>query len=104
MKEIRIEVRPQLLARMHDALRACLGFPGMTVATVQAYPPVPAGTHSLKEDLTEFVQRVRIEIVTSDEQAETFYEAAVRVLEQGRTGESSIRMSEVVRATFLHRR
>ncbi|KAE9719138.1 P-II family nitrogen regulator, partial [Escherichia coli] len=39
MKEIRIVVRPQLLERLHEALRVCPGFPGMTVAEVNAYPP-----------------------------------------------------------------
>ena len=39
MKEIRIVVRPQLLERMHEALRSCPGFPGMTVGEVNAYPP-----------------------------------------------------------------
>ena len=65
MKEIHIVVRPQLLERVHEALRACPGFPGMTVGEVDAYPPVAsqAGAHSIKEDLTEFVPRVRIEIV-----------------------------------------
>ena len=61
MKEIRIVVRPQLLERMHEALRSCPGFPGMTVGEVSAYPPAAsqAGAHSIKEDLTEFVPRVR---------------------------------------------
>lgn len=68
MKEIRIVVRPQLLERMHEALRGCAGFPGMTVGEVSGYPPTAslAGAHSIKEDLTEFVPRVRIEIVASD--------------------------------------
>ncbi len=107
MKEIRIEIRPQLLPVVQDALRACSNCPGMSVSTVQTYPPPPSGEQKsvkLKEDLTEFINRVRIEIVTSDETAETLYDAAVKVLEHGRTGDSSVRMSDVVRATFLHRR
>ena len=107
MKEVRIEIRPQMLPVVQEALRACSGCPGMSVSTIQTYPPPPSGEGGppkLKEDLTEFINRVRIEIVTSDETAEALYDAAVKVLEHGRTGDSSVRMSEVERATFLHRR
>lgn len=105
MKEIRIVVRPQLLERMHEALRGCAGFPGMTVGEVSGYPPTAsqAGAHSIKEDLTEFVPRVRIEIVVSDVLAGQMFDAAVKVLEHGQTGDSAIWMTEVVQATFLHR-
>jgi nitrogen regulatory protein P-II 1 len=105
MKEIRIVVRPQLLERVHEALRACPGFPGMTVGEVDAYPPVAsqAGAHSIKEDLTEFVPRVRIEIVASDTVAGLLFDSAVKVLEHGQTGDSSVWMTDVLQATFLHR-
>lgn len=105
MKEIRIVVRPQLLERMHEALRSCPGFPGMTVGEVNGYPPVASqgGAHSIKEDLTEFVPRVRIELVVSDALASVLFDAAVKVLEHGQTGDSAIWMTDVVQATFLHR-
>jgi len=105
MKEIRIVVRPQLLERVHEALRACPGFPGMTVGEVDGYPPAAslAGAHSIKEDLTEFVPRVRIEIVASDALATALFDSAVKVLEHGQTGESAIWMTDVLQATFLHR-
>ncbi|MFX8032004.1 P-II family nitrogen regulator, partial [Acinetobacter baumannii] len=87
-KEIRIVVRPQLLERLHEALRSCQGFPGMTVGEVNGYPPTAsqAGPHSIKEDLTEFVPRLRIEIVASDALASILFESAVKVLEHGQTG------------------
>ncbi|ANH76911.1 nitrogen regulatory P-II family protein [Ralstonia insidiosa] len=105
MKEIRIVVRPQLLERLHEALRGCPGFPGMTVGEVNGYPPVAsqAGAHSIKDDLTEFVPRVRIELVVSDALASMLFDAAVKVLEHGQTGDSAIWMTDVVQATFLHR-
>ena len=105
MKEIRIVVRPQLLERLHEALRGCTGFPGMTVGEVNGYPPVAsqAGAHSIKEDLTEFVPRVRIELVVSDALASMLFDASVKVLEHGQTGDSAIWMTDVVQATFLHR-
>ncbi|WP_426398922.1 P-II family nitrogen regulator [Ralstonia sp. R-29] len=105
MKEIRIVVRPQLLDRVHEALRGCPGFPGMTVGEVNGYPPAAsqAGAHSIKDDLTEFVPRVRIEIVASDALAGVLFETAVKVLEHGQTGESAIWMTDVIQAAFLHR-
>ncbi len=105
MKEIRIVVRPQLLERLHEALRGCPGFPGMTVGEVNGYPPVAsqASAHSIKDDLTEFVPRVRIELVVSDALASMLFDAAVKVLEHGQTGDSAIWMTDVVQATFLHR-
>ena len=105
MKEIRIVVRPKLLERLHEALRGCPGFPGMTVGEVNGYPPVAsqAGAHSIKDDLTEFVPRVRIELVVSDALASMLFDAAVKVLEHGQTGDSAIWMTDVVQATFLHR-
>lgn len=103
MKEIRIVVRPQLLERMHEVLRSCPGFPGMTVSEVNGYPPATSHTHSIKEDLTEFVPRVRIEIVASDALASVLFESAVKALEHGQTGDSAIWMTDVIQATFLHR-
>ncbi len=105
MKEIRIVVRPQLLERVHEALRSCPGFPGMTVGEVNGYPPADSqtGAHSIKEDLTEFVPRVRIEIVASDALAPLLFDSAIKVLEHGQTGDSAVWMTDVVQATFLHR-
>ena len=58
---------------------------------------------SIKEDLTEFVPRVRIELVVSDALASMLFDASVKVLEHGQTGDSAIWMTDVVQATFLHR-
>lgn len=46
---------------------------------------------------------MRIEIVVSDVLAGQLFDAAVKVLEHGQTGDSAIWMTEVVQATFLHR-
>ena len=104
MKLVTAIVKPFKLDDVKQALHD-VGVAGMTVGEVNGYPPTAsqAWVHSIKEDLTEFVPRVRIEIVASDALASVLFESAVKVLEHGQTGESAIWMTDVIQATFLHR-
>jgi len=69
MKEIKAIVRPSHLHKIRDAFRNLAGFPGMNVSHVEGCS-AHAGTerhNTLKEELTDFTKKLRIEIVAPDE-------------------------------------
>ena len=86
MKEIKAIIRPNKLAVLRDALVALPGFPGMTVSKVEGCSApsrhVPARIR-IKDELTDYTPKVRIEIVAPDEVAEAIFQ---RVTEVARTG------------------
>ena len=72
MKEIKAIIQPQRLARLRSAFRQMQGFPGMTVSRVEGCGP-RAGSevgHGIRDELTEFSPKVRVEIVAPDDKVE----------------------------------
>jgi len=68
MKEIKAVIQPGRLARVREAFRKMPDFPGMTVSRAEGsgyHPdkPLPPG---IKSELTDYSQKVRIEIVSPD--------------------------------------
>ena len=104
MKEIKAVVGPQKLQQMHAAMRAVPGFPGMTVTKAGASPaPGPRAKQTIKQELTDHITRWRIEIVVPDELAEPLYAAVVESLSSGAPGDSMVWISDVTRASFVHK-
>lgn len=69
MKEIKAIVQPNRVTKIRDAFRDLPGFPGMNIGKVQG-----CSQHSgverhatIREELTDFSDKVRIEIVAPDE-------------------------------------
>lgn len=69
MKEIKAVIQPGRLARVREAFRKMPDFPGMTVSRAEGsgyHPdkPLPSG---VKSELTDYSQKVRIEIVSPED-------------------------------------
>ena len=107
MKEIKAVIGPQRLEALRDALRSLPGFPGMTVSRAEGYaapvPHVGPARHSIKEELTDHVSRLRVEIIASDELAPAVFDCVVKSVSAGSPGDSIVWMCEVARSVFVHK-
>ena len=69
MKEVKAIIRPSRLHKIRDAFRELPGFPGMNVSHIEGCS-MHAGEErhdTVKEELTDFTKKLRIEIITPDE-------------------------------------
>lgn len=104
MKEIKAVIGPQKLSQLHATMRSTAGFAGMTVSKAEGYPPPePRARPSIRQELTDHVARVRVEMVVSEEAAPVLYEAVVACLSSGAAGDSVVWMTDVERAAFVHK-
>lgn len=104
MKEITAVIRPNKLGALRDALRGIEGFPGMTVSKAEGCSaPARHVPHTIKEELTDFTPKTRIEIVAPDDVAEVIYEAIVHIAQTGHIGDGLVWMTEIQRASFIHK-
>jgi nitrogen regulatory protein P-II 1 len=104
MKEIKAVMGAHKLAQLHATMRATPGFAGMMVSKAEAYPaPDPRVRSSIRQELTDHVARVRIEMVVSEEAAPTLYDAVMACLSSGAPGDSMVWVSDVERAAFVHK-
>lgn len=104
MKEIKAVIALQRLQALEDALRAVPAFPGMTVSRAERFPaPSPRVRSSIRHELTDHFARWRIEIVVPDEHADALYEAVVASVSSGPPGDSLVWVSDVGRASFVHK-
>ena len=103
MKEIKAVIRPNKLAALRDALVLIPGFPGMTVTNVEgcSAPARHVVRHSIKEELTDFSPKVRIEIVVPDEDAEAIFKCITEVAQTGHYGDGLLWMTDIVKAAFV---
>lgn len=104
MKEIKAVIRPNKLAVLRDALVALPGFPGMTVTKVEGCSApsrhVPART-KIKDELTDYTPKVRVEIVAPDEVAEAIFQRVTEVAQTGHYGDGLVWITDVQRAAFI---
>lgn len=103
MKEIKAVIRPNKLPALREALMATPGFPGMTVTRVEgcSAPGRHVSHQRLKDELTEYSQKVRIEIIAPDEVAARLFDSIVNVAQTGHYGDGLVWMTTVERATFV---
>ncbi|MFA6063333.1 MAG: P-II family nitrogen regulator [Gallionella sp.] len=97
MKEIKAIVRPSRLHKIRDAFRLLPGFPGMNISHVEG-----CSAHSgaelhgtLKEELTDFTKKLRIEIVAPDEMLADILAVIHRHAYTGQTGDGVLWVTEV---------
>lgn len=106
MKEIKAIIRPNKLPALREALRDIPGFPGMTVGKVEGLS-APArlgpGKHSIKEELTDFTAKTRVEIVAPDELADAIVDRIVEVANTGHIGDGLVWITPIDRAVFVHK-
>jgi nitrogen regulatory protein P-II 1 len=104
MKEIKAVIRPNKLPALREALTVMPGFPGMTVSKVEGCSAplrhVPARVR-IKDELTDYSPKVRIEIVAPDEVAEEIFQCIGEVAQTGHYGDGLVWITPVERATFI---
>ena len=104
MKEIRAVIRPQKLPRLREVLRGLPGFPGMTISkAVGCGATVRHAPSNIREELTDFTDKVRIEIVAPDEIADELVECIVQVASTGQTGDGLVWVTHIQRAVFIRK-
>lgn len=105
MKEIKAVVRPNKLAALRQALVAIPGFPGMTIINAQGCSATSRHgvTGSIRDELTDYSEKVRIEIVAPDELAEVLVERIVAVASTGHIGDGLVWVTEVSKAVFVYK-
>ena len=72
MKEIKAIIQPNRLTRLRDAFRKIPDFAGMSVTRAEGAGYHPGKPHAagIKGELTEYTQKVRIELVVSDDEVD----------------------------------
>ena len=97
MKEIIAVIRPNRLHKVRAAFRPLAGFPGMSITHIEGCSG-HAGVEqnvTLKDELTDFTKKIRIEIVAPDEMVEDI----VRIIHEhaytGQPGDGVLWVTEV---------
>jgi nitrogen regulatory protein P-II 1 len=105
MKEIKAIIRPNKLAALRDALRVLEGFPGMTVTKVEGCSaPVRVGmARGIRDELTEYTPKVRVELVAPDELAQAIVDCIIKVGQSGAVGDGIVWVTDVERSVFIHK-
>jgi nitrogen regulatory protein P-II 1 len=105
MKEIKAVIRPTKLNVVLDELQGVPGFPGMTVIKAEgcSAPARHDPPHTIKEELTDFSPKVRIEIVSPDDVADAIVERIMSVAGTGHIGDGLVWVTPVARAEFIHK-
>ncbi|MBS1138814.1 MAG: nitrogen regulatory protein [Proteobacteria bacterium] len=104
MKEIKAVIRPNKLTVLRNALVALPGFPGMTVSKVEGCSApsrhVPART-KIKDELTDYTAKVRVEIVAPDDVAEAIFQRITEVAQTGHYGDGLVWITDVEKVAFI---
>ncbi len=104
MKEITAIIRPNKLPSLRDALVTLPGFPGMTVTKVEGCSApsrhVPAKV-KIKDELTDYTPKVRVEIVAPDDVAEAIFQRITDVAQTGHYGDGLVWIADIEKAAFI---
>jgi nitrogen regulatory protein P-II 1 len=97
MKEIKAIVRPSRLHKIRESFRQLPGFPGMNISHVEGCSAHTGVEHhdTLKEELTDFTKKLRIEIVAPDEILADILSILHRDAHTGQTGDGVLWVTEV---------
>jgi nitrogen regulatory protein P-II 1 len=102
MKIVTAVVRPSKLSALRDALRAMPDFPGMTVTKVEGCSATSRhAIGNLKDQLTDYTPKVRIELVADDLIADRAYDVILGVAKTGQMGDGLVWVMPVDRASFV---
>ncbi len=91
MKKIEAIVKPFRVEQVQEQLWA-VGIAGMTVSEVRGYGRDDSHTevHRSSEYTVHFVQRIKIEVVVSDDRVDAAVEAIIRAAKTGKPGDGKI--------------
>ena len=102
MMEVKAVIRPNKLAALRTALLDTPGFPGMTVTKVEGCSaPSKTSKAIIKDELTDYSAKVRLEIVCDDEIAEVLMDRIVTLCQTGQTGDGVVWCTPVPKAFFI---
>jgi len=102
MMEVKAIIRPNKLATLRSALLEIPDFPGMTVSKVEGCSaPTKVNKVTIKDELTDYSAKIRIEIICNDEMAEILMEKIVGVCQTGLIGDGVVWSTEVSYAYFI---
>jgi nitrogen regulatory protein P-II 1 len=103
MKEIKAVIRPNKLSMVHDALMALPGFPGMAVSKVEgcSAPNRHVARHTVKDELTEYSPKIRIDIVAPDDVADIIFQLIMDLACTGHIGDGLVWMTDVAKVGFI---
>jgi nitrogen regulatory protein P-II 1 len=98
VKEIKAIIQPARLARIREAVRTMPGFPGMTVSKAEGsgYHPDKPSPPGIKSELTDYSPKVRLEIVSPDDQAGAIVQMIRDLCRTGRPGDGVVWVTDVV--------
>ena len=102
MKEVKAVIQPHRLPKIRSALRNIKNFPGMTVTKVEgcghhvAKPP-----QGVRDELTDYSPKVRIEMVLTDDLLEGILQILVEVGNTGQVGDGIVWVTAVERMIRL---
>lgn len=102
MIEVKAVIRPNKLPALRTALLDIPEFPGMTVTKVEGCSaPSKTNKTNIKEELTDYSAKVRVEIVCNDEIAEVIMNRIVTICQTGQVGDGVVWCTEVPKAFFI---
>ncbi len=102
MIEIKAVIRPNKLSMVRNALMDTPGFPGMTVTKVEGCSaPSRVEKTTIKDELTDYSAKVRIEIVCNDEIADVIMDRLVQACQTGQIGDGIVWKVKVDKAFFI---
>lgn len=102
MMEVKAVIRPNKLAALRTALLDTPDFPGMTVVKVEGCSANIKGNKStIKDELTDYSAKVRIEIVCNAEIAPALMDKIVSVCQTGQMGDGLVWCTPVPKAFFI---
>ena len=105
MKEIKAIIRPNKLPQIRNALMSLEGFPGMTISQAEGCtaPSRHGPITSIKDELTDFTKKIRLEIVCPDDVADLIVTCITDIAQTGHLGDGIVWVTEVQRAVFVHK-
>jgi nitrogen regulatory protein P-II 1 len=103
MKEIKAIIRPNKLPVVRDALMALPGFPGMAVTKVEgcSAPSRHVSRHTIKDELTEYSPKIRIDIVAPDDQVDAIFQLIMDQAGTGHIGDGLVWVTDVEKVGFI---
>ena len=102
MMEVKAVIRPNKLPILRAALMDTPGFPGMTVAKVEGCTaPSKTSKTTIRDELTDYTAKVRIEIVCNAEIAPMLMDKIVAVCQTGQMGDGVVWCTPVPKAFFI---
>jgi nitrogen regulatory protein P-II 1 len=99
MKKIEAIVKPFKLEEVKDALGS-IGISGMTVTEVKGFGRQKGHTEIYRgsEYTVDFLPKLKVEMVVSDDQADSAVEAIVKAAKTGKIGDGKVFLSNIEEA------